>query len=270
MDGLNSEKMLSEMARIARLAGAAILEVYDQADFNVQTKDDDSPLTAADLAAHKVIVSELNALAPDIPVLSEESDSVDFAVRSVWDRYFLVDPLDGTKEFVNRNGEFTVNIALIENHQPILGVVFVPVQDRLYLGDVKAEKAQRIEGDTAEAIQVRKVQDGKLVVVASRRHGGEALESLMQTLGDRFEVETDNRGSSLKFCMIAEGRADLYPRFAPTSEWDTGAAQAVVVAAGGKVVNLQFEPLDYNAKADILNPHFLVYADPSIDWQSLI
>ena len=266
----NRAGILDEMARIARLAGAAIMEVYNQAEFDVQTKDDNSPLTAADLAAHKIIVSELDSIAPDIPVLSEESDGVDFSVRRTWDRYFLVDPLDGTKEFVGRNGEFTVNIALIEGHQPTLGAVYVPVQDKLYLGDTVSQSVVRTTGDQTENIQVRKLEDDKLVVVASRRHGGEALQSLMENLGERFDVSTDNVGSSLKFCMIAEGKADIYPRFAPTSEWDTGAAQAVVVAAGGKVVNLQFEPLDYNAKADILNPHFMVYADESVDWQSYI
>lgn len=267
---MENQKILAEMARIARLAGAAILEVYDRDDFDVQTKSDDSPLTAADLAAHKIIVEALQEAAPDIPVLSEESDDIDFETRRQWQRYFLVDPLDGTKEFVNRNGEFTVNIALIENHKPVLGAVYVPVQDRLYLGDVYSGKASCESDGTSRDIQVRAIQNNALTVVASRRHGSEALESLMQELGNSFELDTKNVGSSLKFCLIAEGEADLYPRFAPTSEWDTGAAQAVVVAAGGQVVNLQFEPLSYNAKEDILNPHFFVFADSSVDWQALL
>jgi len=267
---MNNDELLSGMAKIAIDAGAAILEVYERADFDVQSKADDSPLTAADLAAHRIIVAALADLAPDIPVLSEESDHISFAERSSWGRYFLVDPLDGTKEFINRNGEFTVNIALIEAHKPVLGAVYVPVQDKLYLGDVEAGEARRIEGGESEPIQVRPVTNKRINVVASRRHGGDALQSLMTSLAARFEVATESVGSSLKFCLIAEGKADLYPRFAPTSEWDTGAAQALVVAAGGQVVNLSFEPLDYNAKENILNPHFLVFADSSVDWRSII
>ncbi|MFN3239489.1 MAG: 3'(2'),5'-bisphosphate nucleotidase CysQ [Pseudomonadales bacterium] len=264
---MDNQGLLAEMARIARLAGEAILEVYQRADLGVQTKADDSPLTAADLAAHKIIVSELQKAAPEIPVLSEESDALPYAERRSWSRYFLVDPLDGTKEFVNRNGEFTVNIALIEANQPVLGAVFVPVQDKMYLGDVTARSALRQDAQGEQAIKARPNQGSELTVVASRRHGAEALQTLMTRLQQDFTVTTENYGSSLKFCMIAEGRADLYPRFAPTSEWDTGAAQAVVEAAGGRVVDLQFQPLRYNAKADILNPEFLVLADPDFDWQ---
>ncbi len=267
---LESQQLLTEMAKIAELAGEAILEVYHGADFSVQSKDDDSPLTAADLAAHRIIVEGLTQLAPEIPVLSEESDDIPFSERQTWQRYFLVDPLDGTKEFINRNGEFTVNIALIEGHRPVLGVVYVPVTSKLYLGDVLASTASCRDENGTRQIQVREIEAGKLAVVASRRHGAEALENLMARLQQHFEVSTENYGSSLKFCMIAEGRADLYPRFAPTSEWDTGAAQAVVEAAGGQVVNLNFEPLTYNAKENILNPEFVVYADSSIDWQGYI
>jgi len=262
--------LLEGMAKIARQAGAAILEVYDQADISVESKADDSPLTAADLAAHNIIVAALAELAPDIPVLSEESDEISFAERSTWTTYFLVDPLDGTKEFISRNGEFTVNIALIKHHKPVLGVVYVPVQDKLYLGNVETQEARRETVDGSTPIRVRHLNDQNITVVASRRHGSDALESLMETLGQRFEVATENVGSSLKFCLIAEGKADFYPRFAPTSEWDTGAAQALVVAAGGQVVNLDFEPLNYNTKENILNPHFVVFADPGVDWQAII
>ncbi|MFT4799826.1 MAG: 3'(2'), 5'-bisphosphate nucleotidase [Candidatus Azotimanducaceae bacterium] len=267
---MQKEVLLEGMAKIARQAGAAILEVYDRADFSIETKADDSPLTAADLAAHNIIIAALAELAPDIPVLSEESDEISFAERSSWTTYFLVDPLDGTKEFINRNGEFTVNIALIEHHKPVLGAVYVPVQDKLYLGNVETLEARRETVDGSEPIRIRQVKDQNITVVASRRHGSDALVSLMANLAQRFDVATENVGSSLKFCLIAEGEADLYPRFAPTSEWDTGAAQALVVAAGGQVVNLDFEPLDYNAKENILNPHFVVFGDPSVDWQAII
>lgn len=262
--------LLEGMAKIAREAGAAIMQVYESADFEVQSKADDSPLTAADLAAHRLIVSGLKELAPDIPVLSEESDGISFAERSSWDTYFLVDPLDGTKEFINRNGEFTVNIALIEQHQPTLGAVFVPVQDKLYLGDTAAGMATRTVAGKKEQIQTRSVSGGRITVVASRRHGSDALVALMARLTDQFDVDTENVGSSLKFCLIAEGKADLYPRFAPTSEWDTGAAQALVVAAGGSVVNVEFDPITYNAKEDILNPHFIVFGDQSVDWPTVM
>ena len=267
---MQKDALLEGMAKIARLAGAAILEVYDRADFSVVSKADDSPLTAADLAAHRIIVDALAELAPDIPVLSEESDEISFAERSSWTTYFLVDPLDGTKEFINRNGEFTVNIALIEHHKPVLGAVYVPVQDKLYLGNVEANQATRETVDGSKPIRCRQLNGKSVTVVASRRHGSDTLVSLMANLEKRYEVATENVGSSLKFCLIAEGEADLYPRFAPTSEWDTGAAQALVVAAGGQVVNLDFEPLDYNAKENILNPHFVVFADPKVDWQGII
>tara|TARA_R110002072_G_scaffold1369_6_gene11275 strand:- start:32585 stop:33397 length:813 start_codon:yes stop_codon:yes gene_type:complete len=267
---MNKDELLEGMAKIAIEAGAAILEVYERADFDIESKADESPLTAADLAAHKIIVAALAELAPDIPVLSEESDEIPFEVRSSWKQYFLVDPLDGTKEFINRNGEFTVNIALIESHQPVLGAVYVPVQDKLYLGNVETGQARRVVAGDSVPIRVRSVTDGRVTVVASRRHGSDTLQSLMKALDARYELSTESVGSSLKFCLIAEGQADLYPRFAPTSEWDTGAAQALVVAAGGQVVNLDFKALDYNAKANILNPHFVVFADASVDWQSMI
>jgi 3'(2'), 5'-bisphosphate nucleotidase len=267
---MNKNELLAGMAKIAREAGRAILDVYESADFEIESKADDSPLTAADLAAHNLIVAGLAELAPDIPVLSEESHGISFDDRSGWSRYFLVDPLDGTKEFINRNGEFTVNIALIEQHQPTLGAVYVPVQDKLYLGDVEAGVATRTIGDQSEPIRVRALDNDKIMVVASRRHGSDALVSLMARLADQYKVETENVGSSLKFCLIAEGKADFYPRFAPTSEWDTGAAQALVVAAGGAVVNLEFEPLSYNAKENILNPHFVVFGDTSKNWRDIM
>lgn len=265
-----NQRLIEGMAKIAKSAGHAILEIYQREDFEVQSKTDDSPLTAADLAAHNLIVAGLNQLAPEIPVLSEESEQLDFEQRRQWRRYFLVDPLDGTKEFINRNGEFTVNIALIEAHQPQLGVVYVPVQDVMFSGDVQAKSAIRTDSMGSQVIQTRSVATPAMTVVASRRHGSEALVSVMEALSEDFEVTTENVGSSLKFCLIAEGKADFYPRFAPTSEWDTGAAQAVVVAAGGQVVDLAFQPLKYNAEENILNSHFIVFADEQIDWSKYV
>ena len=264
-------ELIKVMCAVAREAGAAILQVYGDEDFGVQTKSDDSPLTRADLAAHNIIVEGLQKRAPGIPVLSEESDSISFAERSSWDQYFLVDPLDGTKEFINRNGEFTVNIALIEEGVPMRGVVFVPVKDVMYTGDQHEGIATVTRAGATGSIRVRKLDRASLTVVASRRHGGEALEACLNVLREHFvSIETTNMGSSLKLCLIAEGEADLYPRLAPTSEWDTAAAQAVVEAAGGKVVDVELKELRYNTKDNILNPFFYVIGDTEFDWNAVL
>ena len=257
-----SADLLPELVRIARSAGDAILEIYGQ-DFEVITKDDSSPLTQADLASHRVIRDELARLTPDRPLLSEESADIPFSTRSGWDDYWLIDPLDGTKEFVNRNGEFTVNIALIRDQEPVLGVVHVPVSGVTYTGLV-GEGAERIgPGGEARPIQVRLPCAEPMVVVGSRSHANPALIGHLDRMGP---YELVSMGSSLKFCLVAEGRADFYPRLGPTSEWDTAAAHAVVRAAGGKIVTLDGEPLRYNTKESFLNPEFLVIADRSIDW----
>ena len=268
---------LQQMSDIARQAGSAIMKVYGEEDFGVQTKSDDSPLTRADLAAHQVIVKGLNQAAPDIPVLSEESDAIPYDERKNWDRYFLVDPLDGTKEFINKNGEFTVNIALIDDGVPVQGVVFVPVKDVLYTGDQLISTSAHVERNgQRQAISVRdlsqRMRDAEpLVVVASRRHGSEALKGCMAVIDKAFDqIETTNMGSSLKLCLIGEGEADFYPRLAPTSEWDTAAAQAVVEAAGGKVVDVTLNPLRYNTKDEMLNPFFYVLGDTEFDWASIL
>jgi 3'(2'), 5'-bisphosphate nucleotidase len=259
------QDLLAPVAAIARQAGAAILDVYGRADHGVQHKADSSPLTAADLAAHKVITVALNALTPDLPVLSEESADVPWAVRRAWSRYWLVDPLDGTKEFVNRNGEFTVNIALVDDGVPVLGVVFVPVLDLLYCG-AQGVGAWKEVGGRSERIHAAPVVAGQnaLRVVASRRHGGEEIAPMLARLRTRFpRIELVNMGSSLKICLVAEGHADLYPRLAPTSEWDTAAAQAVLEAAGGVLTDTTFTPYRYNRKEELLNPHFLALGDPA-------
>ena len=253
---------------LTRRAGDAILEVY-RTDFDVQIKGDDSPLTRADLAAHRLIMHGLASLTPDVPVISEESSPPDFDVRKAWRRYWLVDPLDGTKEFINRNGEFTVNIALIEDHQPVLGVVGVPDKGLVYTGDTAAGEAFRHDGQGSEALHGRRMRDGAaLTVVASRSHGGERLERYLEALGGIFpEVSRTPVGSSLKLCILAEGQADLYPRLGPTSEWDIAAAHAVLAAAGGTVWTVDGEPLRYNTKESFLNPEFFAAADADYPWQ---
>jgi len=271
------QSILPGVISICRDAGAAILEIYERNDFDVETKDDDSPLTAADLASHRAIVAGLRRIAPRIPILSEEAERAPWSVRRDWQRYFLVDPLDGTKEFVSRNGEFTVNVALIENNVPVLGVVFVPVKNVLYAGAQGDGSFAFVErDDDRRDIRTRDLasrlnQGEPLTVVASRRHGSEALKTCMAKLEAHFDrVETRNMGSSLKLCLVAEGEADFYPRLAPTSEWDTAAAQAVVEASGGKVVDTGFAALRYNTSDDILNPHFYVIGDSSYDWRGVL
>lgn len=257
-------QLLPELLDIARRAGAAILEVYRE-DFSVTHKEDDSPLTKADLASHVIIRDALTQLTPDIPVLSEESAAIDFETRSGWKCYWLVDPLDGTKEFVNRNGEFTVNIALIDNHVPVCGVVHVPVTDVSYTGVAGFGALRYSPGKQPERITVRKPCADPVVVVGSRSHANPRLEQFLTALGPH---EMISMGSSLKFCVLAEGNADFYPRLGPTSEWDTAAAHAVVTAAGGQIVKLDGQPLEYNRKDSLLNPEFLVIADPGRDWLS--
>ncbi|WP_447830896.1 3'(2'),5'-bisphosphate nucleotidase CysQ [Aeromonas salmonicida] len=251
---------ISELEPIARAAGDIIMAIYSQ-PFTVEYKGDESPLTAADKGAHEVIVQALAGLTPDIPVLSEESGPEVMGLRHGWSRYWLVDPLDGTKEFVSRNGEFTVNIALIEDGKPLWGLVYAPVLDRLWYGG-KGMGAWRVADGKREAIQTLPHQEGSSWrVVGSRNHLSRETLDYLARFGDieRGEIELVSMGSSLKFCIIAEGGAELYPRLAPTCEWDTAAAQAVLEGAGGSVTRLDGSPLAYN-KPDILNPWFVARA----------
>jgi 3'(2'), 5'-bisphosphate nucleotidase len=261
--------LLDPVRLLAREAGKAILEIYARADHDIVDKDDASPLTAADLAAHHLIIAGLQQLTPDIPILSEESATIPWQERKLWQRYWLVDPLDGTKEFIKRNGEFTVNIALIENGMPVLGVVYAPVLDWLYSG-VQGQGASKLSGDTGKAIHCAMIDPAQrhLRVVASRNHRGEALDAWLERLQPRYpDIETVSMGSSLKICLVAEGKADVYPRLAPTCEWDTAAAQAVLEAAGGALVDPEGEPLRYNQKDAMLNPHFLAVGDRTWELQ---
>jgi len=249
------------LADIARRAGEEIMAVYAQ-DFEVMAKDDASPLTQADLAAHRCIVSRLPELDGGLPVLSEESAAIDWPERRAWSRYWLVDPLDGTREFVKKNGEFTVNIALIEEGRPVLGVVYAPALDWLLaggpgLGTLWQQGTARGEARVAAAPET-------LRVAASRSHRDPATQAYLDRIG---AVDTVGLGSSLKFCKIATGEIDLYPRFGPTSEWDTGAAQAVLEGAGGGVFTLDGHPLRYNSKESLLNPHFIAVGDRGIAWR---
>ncbi|MBB1088494.1 3'(2'),5'-bisphosphate nucleotidase CysQ [Lysobacter sp. SG-8] len=250
------------VAALAEQAGRAILGVYES-DFAVEHKDDRSPLTAADLAAHRCIVEGLAALTPDIPVLSEESaDEVPTATRRGWSRLWVVDPLDGTREFIKRNGEFTVNIALVEGGDVVFGVVHAPVTGVTWAGG-RGLGATRSEGGEVRPMAVRAPAVAPLRVAASRSHRDERTQGFIDRMG---EVEPIGLGSSLKFCRIAEGGMDVYPRFGPTSEWDTAAAQAVLEGAGGAVLDLQGRPFRYNQRDTILNGEFIALGDTELPW----
>ncbi|MGF1527925.1 MAG: 3'(2'),5'-bisphosphate nucleotidase CysQ [Candidatus Competibacterales bacterium] len=262
LDGVDDAGLLKAVRAVSLKAAAAIMAVY-QRDFTVDTKSDQSPLTEADVAAHGVITSGLEALTPHWPVLSEESQVVDFAERRHWRRFWLVDPLDGTKQFVRRNGEFTVNIALVEDGFPVLGLVHIPAQGRCYAAGPTLGALRWDDDGTPLPIAVTRPPATPLRVVGSRSHANPAVEAYLARLG-AFELVPI--GSALKFCLVAEGAADLYPRFGPTSEWDTAAAQCVVERAGGRVMDLSGQRLRYNQGESLLNPHFLVCGDGDRDW----
>jgi len=259
--------LAAAVEQIAAEAGQAIMSVYTAGDVRRWSKSDASPLTEADLRAQRLIADALARLTPDLPVLSEEAPDIAYSERQRWARYWLVDPLDGTREFLARNGEFTVNIALIDGHDPALGVVNVPVSGRSYLG-IPGQGAWRREGTApGQAIRVRSPAPSPVRVVGSRSHRGASLDAFLARLPDH---ELIGVGSALKFCLVAEGAADVYPRLGPTSEWDTAAAQAVVTAAGGQVRTLSGEPLAYNAKPSVENPYFVCYGDDSRNWLALL
>jgi len=257
------EALATPVARIARAAAGAILAVY-HSDFAVEEKGDHSPLTAADLAAHRLIVAALAELTPGWPVLSEESSDIDWATRSRWSRYWLVDPLDGTREFVKRNGEFTVNIALIDEHRPVLGVVQAPVGGELACAWQNGG-AWSIGADGSRRALHARPRREPLIIAGSRSHGSEREATLLARLGP---VVRQPLGSSLKFVRIAEAGADLYLRLGPTSEWDTAAGQCVLEQAGGAVMDLDGRPLRYNTKASLINPEFVAVGDPAATWPS--
>jgi 3'(2'), 5'-bisphosphate nucleotidase len=257
---------LDAVGAIARDAGRRILEIYE-GDFAVSHKGDGSPVTAADQAAQEVIVAALARLTPEVPILSEESAQAAHAERAQWRRFWLVDPLDGTKEFVSRNGEFTVNIALIERDTPILGVVHVPVTDITYAA-CRGDRAYKRSGAARAVPIAARSYDGSRAprVVASRSHAKRPDVEFLARLGAH---ELVSMGSSLKFCLVAEGAADVYPRLGTTMEWDTAAAQCIVEAAGGKVVGPDAEPLRYN-KPSLQNPWLLASGAGPYDWMRYI
>jgi 3'(2'), 5'-bisphosphate nucleotidase len=248
--------VLEFLGNLAKEAGKAILEIYET-DFVVERKEDASPLTLADRRSHQLITAGLQSEYPQIPVLSEEGKEAPYEIRKGWHRFWLVDPLDGTKEFVKRNGEFSVNIALVEGTTPIIGVIYLPVPDRLFVADVRKCCREILHGEVRALRVGSSSKESRMRVLMSRSHPSPNLESVLEKLPS---YESITRGSALKFCAIAAGEADFYPRFGPTWEWDTAAGQAIVTAAGGVMVDLNGKPFTYN-KPNLVNGPFLAAAN---------
>lgn len=258
-------KYIDPLTSIAQEAGEVILSIYDSGNtVDVQHKNDSTPLTMADLAAHDAIVKALKNLTPDIPILSEEECDIPFETRKSWDQYWLVDPLDGTREFIKRNGEFTINIALIENHYPIFGLIYVPITQVCYYATKSGGAYKQTPNTDAKPISVKEADDECLIVAGSRSHRDTSLDDFLIRIGPHQII---SMGSSLKSCLVAEGKVDIYPRLGPTSEWDTAAAQCIVEEAGGRITTTDIQRLKYNTKDSLLNPHFLVFGDDSIEWE---
>ncbi len=264
------QQYLNPVIAIAKAAGDAIMQVYST-DFGVIKKADNSPLTQADVAAHNIIVDALKGLTPDIPSLSEESENVSSDVRKQWQRYWLIDPLDGTREFVKRNGEFTVNIALIEHHKPIIGVVYAPVKQLLYFASHQKGAYRQQNESPVERINIKKFDASKPIIAGSRSHQDQKLLNFIQNIETKLGVapELISMGSSLKICLVADGTADVYPRLGPTFEWDTAAGHCVLNEAGGDIVDEQGATLSYNTKSSLLNPHFFA-TNGALQWEKYL
>ena len=257
--------LLPAAVRIAQDAGDKIMAVYRTADFGVEHKQDDSPLTAADMASHHHIVDALTALTPQYPVLSEESAKLPFSERSQWQTYWLVDPLDGTREFIKRNGEFSTLIALVHNHQPILGVVHAPVLNETWFAHQGGGAFKTANGETFP-ISTR-ATGTPLKVMGSKSHRDPVMPQFLERIG---EHEYAVMGSILKACLVAEGSADIYPRLGLTSEWDTAAAQIIVEEAGGHFTRTDMQPMRYNTKDSLLHPYFFVFGRDYRDWSQYL
>lgn len=257
-----ANRLTFEALAVARHAGNRIVEVYG-GDCDVAYKQDQTPVTTADIAAHDIIVAELYKLTPQLPILSEESGAISFEERHKWPVYWLVDPLDGTREFLRRNGEFSVNIALIAENQPIAGVIVAPVLDVAYyatrgLGAFKQEGSQK-----AKPIHVREAPSPVTVARSRSPVTGPKLQKFLDAIGTHDEIPM---GSALKSCLVAEGAADIYARLGPTGEWDTAAAQCIVEEAGGHIQDINSQDLTYNMRESLINPNFLVFGDDQVDW----
>lgn len=266
----NHHKLLELAKRAARLAGEEVMKIYDSGDFSSYQKDDDSPVTSADYKANEIILALLQAETPDIPIMSEETDDAKLATRRNWKRYWLIDPIDGTQEFIARSGDFAVNIALVEDNVPVIGVIYWPSGDTLYYAS-KGQGAFKDSPSDSKRIKVRPFDDvdkGVVMIAISRR---QAREKVMNNMSKHRVYQTLPLGScSLKACFIAEGKADVFLRIGVTGEWDTGASQCIVSEAGGSILAHNFEPLSYNQRTSVNNPDFIVMGDQNVDWPSIV
>lgn len=261
---------LPEVFQLAEAAGEKILDIYTT-NFSVSNKTDNTPVTCADLAANELIEGRLKALTPDIPILSEESEQLSYQQRKTWQTYWLVDPLDGTKEFIKRTGEFSVNIALVHEHQAIMGVIYNPVKKCVYYAIKGSGAFYQPENEKAQMIHVSKKRRQRIILAGTRATFSVEMAAFVKNLSlTTYGYEMIKMGSSLKSCLIAQGVADIYARLGPTSEWDTAAAQCIVEEAGGLITDTRMQPLRYNTKESLLNPHFFVFGDKSVDWSSYL
>jgi 3'(2'), 5'-bisphosphate nucleotidase len=261
------DELLPKIVNLTHQAGLAVMKFYAQEELGTIYKDGDSPLTLADVASHQYILEHLGALTPQVPVLSEESQAAPHDVRRTWRTFWLVDPLDGTKEFIQRNGEFTVNIALVEAGRPVLGVVHAPAMDLTYFAAAGVGAFKQNAQNGISPISAAEYDPSLLKIVVSRSHPSHELNAFLERIGCGFECVP--MGSSLKICLVADGAAHLYPRLGPTMEWDTAAAQCVVEMAGGAMTDLDGHPLTYN-KPNLHNPPFMVCGRPGFEWKTYL
>lgn len=266
----NAQQLLDIAKKAAVKAGKVVLEIYDSGEFTSFQKEDDSPVTTADYKANEVIMEMLQKATPDIPIMSEETELGTLELRKTWTRYWLIDPIDGTQEFIARSGDFAVNIALVENNEPVLGVIYWPTGETLYsaLKGQGAFKECPVESKQIYVRLLKSPDDDPVIIAISRR---QAREKVMSSLSEDRVYQTLPAGScSLKACFIAEGKADVFLRFGVTGEWDTGASQCIVVEAGGKILAHDFEPLSYNLRSSVTNPDFFIMGDQNVDWSSIV
>ncbi|MCH1919942.1 3'(2'),5'-bisphosphate nucleotidase CysQ [Shewanella sp. A3A] len=267
---MNPEALLDQVVSIAASAGQVIREIYQQGSFEREIKADDTPVTSADMASHELIVSKLQALTPDIPVLSEEDADIPLAERQQWSRYWLVDPLDGTGEFIAGSGDFSVIIALVDNHRPVMGVVYVPMTEVCYFAMAGHGAFKKAQGAVKQihSKQLHNINGHPLRIAVSRRQDPQKVLGLFHDASQCELVVLG--GAALKSCLVAEGQADCYVRVGPTGEWDTGAAQIIIEEAGGELRDISLQPLSYNRRETLINPDFIVMGAPALPWQQIL
>lgn len=260
-------QLLTPLLESVQEVGRQVKNLYTQYQrdtvLEIQSKADDSPVTAADFLSHDLLCASLKKLTPELPILSEEKAQPTFAKRQSWQRYWLLDPLDGTREFIEGTGDFVINLALIEQYRPILGVVYAPVTQTCYFAYQGGQAYKQVAREKPQIIQTRSWQSNRIMVVVSRRHGTSAVRTFLDRIGNHQIL---NVGSALKFGLVAEGVADIYVRMGPTSEWDTAAGQCIVEAAGGRMFDEQGQTIQYNTKDSLINPSFLAVGDPQYNW----